>query len=53
MDIAGERIVPMPDCDHKSICRFGAETSTGYKTILGVLQDWAEPSKVEASKVGK
>jgi hypothetical protein len=39
MDSAGERIVPMRGCDHKSICRFAAGTREGYKTILNVLQD--------------
>ncbi|KAI9774712.1 MAG: hypothetical protein M1839_001673 [Geoglossum umbratile] len=32
MGVAGERIIPMPNCDHKSICRFGGETSGGYKS---------------------
>jgi hypothetical protein len=40
-----ERIVPMHGCDHRTICRFEAETSNGYKSILGVLQDWADAAK--------
>ena len=42
MDIAGERIIPMQGCDHRTICRFTGATSEGYKTILNVLQDWVE-----------
>ena len=42
MDIPGERIVPMMNCNHKNICRFGEESSEGYQTILGVLRDWVE-----------
>jgi hypothetical protein len=45
MDIAGERIIPMPNCDHRSICRFNDETSGNYKSVLGVLQDWADETK--------
>jgi len=46
MDIAGERIIPMPDCDHKSICRFSEETSSSYKSVWGVLQDWADEARI-------
>lgn len=42
MDIVGERYVPMQGCNHRSICRFPGGTSEGYKTVLNVLQDWAE-----------
>jgi hypothetical protein len=45
MGVAGERIIPMPNCDHKSICRFSDETSGGYKSIWGVLRDWADETK--------
>ena len=42
MDIDRERIIPMHSCDHMSICRFGIESREGYKSVLQVLQDWAE-----------
>jgi hypothetical protein len=45
MHIPGEKIVPMDDCDHSTICRFDAETSLGYKTIFGILQEWARGCK--------
>jgi hypothetical protein len=45
MDIPGELIVPMPNCDHKSICRFSSETSSSHKTVWGVIQEWADAAK--------
>lgn len=42
MDTAGERIIPMQSYDHRSICRFSGESSEGYKSVLGVIQDWIE-----------
>lgn len=42
MGVADERIVPMPGCDHRSVCRFAGESSGGYKSIIGVLPDWVE-----------
>lgn len=40
MDVARERIIPMPGCDHRTICRFPRKDSSGYKTVLGVIQEW-------------
>ncbi|OBT96248.1 hypothetical protein VE01_05769 [Pseudogymnoascus verrucosus] len=40
MDVARERIIPMPGCDHRTICRFPRRDSNGYKTVLGVLREW-------------
>ena len=45
MDILGERIIPMPNCDHKSICRFSDERSASYKSVWGVLREWADEAK--------
>ncbi|OBT84698.1 hypothetical protein VE02_06122 [Pseudogymnoascus sp. 03VT05] len=40
MDVARERIISMPGCDHRTICRFRSRDSNGYKIILGVLREW-------------
>lgn len=42
LDVADERYIPMPGCDHSSICRFPSKNSESYQTVLGVLQDWVE-----------
>jgi hypothetical protein len=42
LDIPGELILPMLNCDHKRICRFNSETSSRYKMVWGVLQEWAD-----------
>lgn len=42
MNIPSERIVPMPGCDHRSICRFSGHHSESYKRVSNVLQDWIE-----------
>lgn len=49
MGLPDERIVPMHGCDHKTICRFESETSSGYQSILGVLQGWADVAKESQS----
>jgi len=41
MDIAGERIVPMMDSDHRDICQFPDEKHHSYKRVLNVLKDVA------------
>ena len=33
-----ERLVPMPDCDHREICRHGDRTSN-YKKLLNAVED--------------
>jgi hypothetical protein len=42
MDIPGERIVPMQNYDHRTMCRFQDESSNGYKIISGILHEWAD-----------
>jgi hypothetical protein len=45
MDILGEIIVPMSDCDHRGICLFAGKKSSSYRSVLNVLRDWAEEEK--------
>lgn len=45
MGIPGERIVPMLGCNHTTVCRFEGESSFGYQSIFGVLQDWAKETR--------
>ena len=33
-----ERFVPMPDCDHKEICKLG-EKGSNYKKVLNATSD--------------
>jgi hypothetical protein len=33
-----ERLVPMPDCDHREICKHGDRTSN-YKKLLNAVED--------------
>lgn len=33
-----ERLVPMPDCDHREICKLG-EKNSNYKKLLGAITD--------------
>ena len=42
MEIPGERILPMLNCNHQNIRKFSEEISDGYKTVLEVIQYWVE-----------
>jgi len=40
--VPGERLRPMNDDDHISICRFATRDDDRYKLVLKVLQDFAK-----------
>jgi hypothetical protein len=42
MNVDTEVVIPMGDCDHRSICCFETKDSDGYKKVLSVLQDVAK-----------
>jgi hypothetical protein len=41
MDIPKETVVPMDDCDHQNICRFGDPTTGGYRKVSFHLEKLA------------
>ena len=38
MGASTERRVPMPDCDHREICKLG-EKGSNYKKLLNAIRD--------------
>ncbi|KAI9748141.1 MAG: hypothetical protein M4579_007306, partial [Chaenotheca gracillima] len=38
MGLPNERIVPMPDCDHRELCKHGGK-SNNYKKLLSAIKD--------------
>ncbi|KAK8097440.1 hypothetical protein PG984_016579 [Apiospora sp. TS-2023a] len=51
INCAGERVIDMQGCDHRSICRF-AQRSNNYRLILGILKEWASAAcgQIDVSK---
>jgi hypothetical protein len=41
MAVGGERIIPMIDTDHQTICRYPSRSNHSYKRVLNVLRDFA------------
>lgn len=42
-----ERVVPMPGCDHRAICRYG-ERNSNYKKLLAAIKDGIPSSQLIA-----
>lgn len=42
-----ERIVPMPSCDHRTICRHG-EQNGNYRKLLAAIKDGISSSQLNA-----
>ncbi|KAH6720716.1 ankyrin repeat-containing domain protein [Leptodontidium sp. MPI-SDFR-AT-0119] len=42
LNCAGEIVMEMSGCDHRTICRFESDRSEDYMTVLGILQERAE-----------
>ncbi|KAG4439950.1 hypothetical protein IFR05_004576 [Cadophora sp. M221] len=42
LNCAGEVVMEMSGCDHRTICRFQSDRSEDYMTVLGILQERAE-----------
>lgn len=51
MKVAGERVVPMPGCNHRNICRFKKANSNAYKIILGHLEELADEANASKSNL--
>jgi hypothetical protein len=41
MDVSNEVLIPMPGCDHRTICRFESDKIEAYQNVLGILQEVA------------
>ncbi|KAK8084091.1 hypothetical protein PG996_002872 [Apiospora saccharicola] len=54
INCAGERVIDMQGCDHRSICRF-AQRSNNYRLILGIIKEWANTAtgQTNAAKQGQ
>lgn len=44
LDVDTETAIPMPGCDHRTICRFSGNEDVNYKKVLRILKEIAAES---------